>query len=72
MGVPPKERLLLFSGTLVRIPHTNLYDQHRGAASCRSDQSSRWRQVSDRAVRTTGNESNQQQENTLTKCFIST
>src|SRR5205085_3563313 len=53
MGVPPKERLLLFEAAHRAHPtHEPERPATTVAASCRSNQSSRWRQVSDRAVRT--------------------
>jgi hypothetical protein len=39
MGVPPKELVLLFSEDVVRIPHTNLYDQRSRDRSVTSKQS---------------------------------
>src|SRR4051812_41358559 len=52
MGVPPKELLLLFEAAPRAHPTHEPVRPALGAASCRSSHSSRWRQVSDRAVRT--------------------
>src|ERR1700686_1226066 len=64
MGCSSEELLLLFKAARVRIPHTKLPRPATRCSVMPKDSISRWRQLADRAVRTTAEESNQQQEDT--------